>query len=105
MSSMKIGMFAAVAAVVAEAAIVFLLYEHVGGEMPPDLLGWIGVCLSFPGILLAFYAGRPGLVLAALVVFLQYFLIFRFLFRRRYGHKAEPFAPGNSRHAGQLNGS
>jgi hypothetical protein len=84
MSKIKTLVYAAISALASEAIIALLfLRGHFGGELPPDLLGWVGLLLCFPGIL-AIFAGQFGMVLAPLLVFIQYFLLYRFLLKRIY---------------------
>jgi hypothetical protein len=91
MSKTKTIVYAAISALATEAMIALLfLRGHYGGELPPDLLGWIGLLLCFPGIL-AIFAGSFGMVLTPLLVFVQYFLLYRFLLRRIYPINKKPW--------------
>jgi hypothetical protein len=93
MSKTKTIVYAAISALATETMIALLfLRGHYGGELPPDLLGWIGLLLCFPGIL-AIFAGSFGMVLTPLLVFVQYFLLYRFLLRRIYPINKRPNKP------------
>ena len=70
---------AVVAAVIAETAVFWLLlWDHVGGDAPPDARGILGIIITSPAIWIAFVAPF-GVVLARIAVIVQYFVLFWFL--------------------------
>ena len=96
MSKLKVGIMAAVAGVVLDLAIWFLLLKgHVSADAPPDVFGWIGLLLCFPAILTGFLS-FGGFMLPGVVVFLEHFVILWFLLRRFYGRRAQPVVPPNA---------